>query len=220
MRTLRKLAAALLLGLATTAGAQVYYDEWDYAYDFAPSTGDPLFDDILYQVNALYGHEPRWYVDDIVRSTGAPRYYVEPLIIQKRYAPADVYMIAETARLSGRSFASVQREFDATRGVGEGQGEGWGVLARRMGIKPGSAEFHSLKNGATQLSSRVDTQIKGRGIARRGAPANRRPVGVSPAVVGPGTVKAKPGKGPGYGKVKDNPGKGKGKGNGKNKDKG
>ena len=204
MRTLRKMAAALLLGLATTAGAQVYYDDWDYAYDFAPSTGDALFDDILYQVNALFGHEPRWYVDDIVRSTGAPRYYVEPLIIQKRYAPADVYMIAETARISGRSFASVQSEFDANRG------QGWGVMAKRLGIKPGSAEFHSLKSGAGLLSSRVETQVKGRGIVRRQAPASARPA----------TVKVKPAQGPAYGKVKDNPGKGKGQGQGKGKGKG
>lgn len=219
MRTLRKLAAALLLGLATTAGAQVYYETWDYAYDFAPSTGDALFDEILFAVNALYGHEPRWYVNDIVRTTGVPVYYVEPLIIEKRYAPADVYMMAEVARITGKSFAQVQREFDTTRGVGGGQGEGWGVLARRMGIKPGSAEFHSLKSGASLLSSRVDTQMKGRGIARRGTPGNVRPVAVSPAVVGPATVKVKPGKAPGYGKVKNNPGKGKGQGQGKGKGK-
>lgn len=27
------------------------------------------------------------------------------------------------------------------------QGKGWGVIAKRMGIKPGSAEFHALKSG-------------------------------------------------------------------------
>jgi hypothetical protein len=27
------------------------------------------------------------------------------------------------------------------------QGKGWGVLAKQMGIKPGSAEFHALKRG-------------------------------------------------------------------------
>jgi hypothetical protein len=28
-----------------------------------------------------------------------------------------------------------------------GKGKGWGALAKSLGIKPGSKEFHALKNG-------------------------------------------------------------------------
>ena len=28
-----------------------------------------------------------------------------------------------------------------------GSGKGWGALAKNLGIKPGSKEFHALKNG-------------------------------------------------------------------------
>lgn len=31
------------------------------------------------------------------------------------------------------------------------QGKGWVVIAKSMGIKPGSAEFYSLKNGDLTL---------------------------------------------------------------------
>ena len=209
MKTLQKLTAAVLLGLAGSATAQYYddpyYDEPVYAYEFAPRSGDPLLDELLYAVNALYAEEPEWYVEDIVRSTGAPRYYVEPLLIERRYAPADVYMMAEAARITGKSFDQVQREFDANRG------EGWGVTARRLGIKPGSAEFHRLKDGAGSLSSRVETRVKSRGLAKRETPAVRAQ-----------NAKGKPAHARGYVKVKNNPGKGKGQGKakGKGKDKG
>ena len=203
MKTLQKLAAAVLLGLAGTAGAQVYYSETVYAYEFAPRTGDPLLDDMLFAINSLYADEPEWYVEDIVRSTGAPRYYVEPLIIERRYAPADVYMMAESARITGKAFDQVLREFDNTRG------QGWGVTAKRLGIKPGSAEFHRLKDGATVVSSRVDTRVKSRGLAKRETAAQR-----------PQNAKGKPAQARGYGKVKENPGKGQGKGKAKGKDKG
>ena len=28
-----------------------------------------------------------------------------------------------------------------------GRGKSWGALAKSLGVKPGSAEFHALKNG-------------------------------------------------------------------------
>lgn len=196
MKMRHKLAAALLLALGSAASAQDYYDP-GYAYEFAPRTGDPLFDELLYQINGLVADDRGWYVDDIVRSTGAPRYYVEPLIIERRYAPADVYMIGEAARVSGKSFATVQREFDANRG------QGWGVVAMRLGIKPGSAAFHRLKNGAGTWSSHVKTKVKGKGVER---------VATRPAH---SKAKVKPGKG--QGKLKEDRG-GKGKAKGKDKD--
>jgi hypothetical protein len=32
------------------------------------------------------------------------------------------------------------------------KGKGWGVIAQRLGIKPGSAEFHRLKKGDFELA--------------------------------------------------------------------
>jgi hypothetical protein len=32
------------------------------------------------------------------------------------------------------------------------KGKGWGVIAKELGIKPGSAEFHALKRGDFVLS--------------------------------------------------------------------
>ena len=55
-------------------------------------------------------------------------------------APADVYMAAKVRILSHRSWDEVLREYK------ENKGKGWGVIAKNLGIKPGSREFHELKD--------------------------------------------------------------------------
>jgi len=54
---------------------------------------------------------------------------------------ADAFMILQMGRWTGLSRDRIMREYAA------GKGQGWGVIAKRLGIKPGSAEFHALKNG-------------------------------------------------------------------------
>ncbi|MBE0602055.1 MAG: hypothetical protein IH611_00310 [Deltaproteobacteria bacterium] len=50
-------------------------------------------------------------------------------------------MVFRTGQVSGRPHEVVLDEYRAN------QGKGWGVMAKNLGIKPGSAEFHSLKKG-------------------------------------------------------------------------
>jgi hypothetical protein len=55
--------------------------------------------------------------------------------------PADAYMVFRLGEMSGRP---VQYVLDQYR---SGKNTGWGALAKSLGIKPGSQEFHALKNG-------------------------------------------------------------------------
>ncbi len=55
--------------------------------------------------------------------------------------PADAYMMLRLSEMSGRPVAVVQQQYAAEKG------QGWGKLAKSLGIKPGSPEFHALKNG-------------------------------------------------------------------------
>ncbi len=55
--------------------------------------------------------------------------------------PADAYMIFRLGEMSSRPPRYVMERYRAERG------KGWGVLARSLGIKPGSSEFHALKRG-------------------------------------------------------------------------
>jgi hypothetical protein len=182
---LRLLPLVLALA-ATSASAQ-------YAYEYVPSTGDPTLDAVLDTINLLFRDEPEYYVEEIVYDTGVPVVYVEEYIVERRYAPGDVWMIAELSQQSGKSFEHVARTFDANRG------RGWGAIAKEIGIKPGSPQFHALKNDATGLVTRVKNKPgKGHGHAHGGGHGKAQSKGNS-------------------GKGKGNSGKGNGKSNGKGK---
>jgi len=60
-------------------------------------------------------------------------------------SPADVYI---TLRIGEVAEVKIDRVVDQYR---MSKGQGWGVIAKKLGIKPGSAEFHALKQG--RLSS-------------------------------------------------------------------
>lgn len=55
--------------------------------------------------------------------------------------PGDAYMVLRLGEMSGRPTDYVINQYRS------GKGKGWGALAKSLGIKPGSEEFHALKNG-------------------------------------------------------------------------
>ena len=182
-----RIATLALALLATSAHAQ-YYD------DYSPRSGDAYFDELLSDMNVFYVDDPEWVQEQIAYETQIPRVQVRSYIVERNYAPADVYMIGELAQASGKSFGDVASAYDANRS------QGWGALARSMGIKPGSAQFHALKNGSSGIVERG----KGRGKGARASAGNNAPV-VQPAGKGKGNAKGNKGN------------KGNAKGKGKNK---
>jgi len=58
---------------------------------------------------------------------------------------SDVYICLRIGEVAGQPIARVVEEHRRHKG------QGWGVIAKNLGIKPGSAEFHALKEG--RLSS-------------------------------------------------------------------
>ena len=55
--------------------------------------------------------------------------------------PSDAYMVFRLGEMSSRSSEYVLNKYKA------GKNKGWGALAKSLGIKPGSSEFHALKQG-------------------------------------------------------------------------
>lgn len=55
--------------------------------------------------------------------------------------PADAYMCLRLGEMSHQPVEHVIEKYKA------GKGKGWGALARSLGIKPGSKDFHALKQG-------------------------------------------------------------------------
>ena len=55
--------------------------------------------------------------------------------------PADAYVVCALGQMAGQPPEYVAERYNA------GKDKGWGALAKSLGIKPGSKEFHALKNG-------------------------------------------------------------------------
>lgn len=55
--------------------------------------------------------------------------------------PSDAYMLLQLGEISGQPIDFVIEKYKAKKG------EGWGALAKSLGIKPGSKAFHALKQG-------------------------------------------------------------------------
>jgi hypothetical protein len=58
-------------------------------------------------------------------------------VIGNVQSPADAYLVLRLAEMSRLSPERVMTEYKS--------GKGWGVIAKNLGIKPGSPEFHALK---------------------------------------------------------------------------
>lgn len=54
---------------------------------------------------------------------------------------SDAYMVFRLGELSHQPVKKVLSVYNSNRG------KGWGVIAKKLGIKPGSSEFHALKSG-------------------------------------------------------------------------
>jgi hypothetical protein len=62
-------------------------------------------------------------------------------VISNVEKPADAYMVLRLGEMSHQPTDHVITQYRS------GKGRGWGVLAKSLGIKPGSREFHALKRG-------------------------------------------------------------------------
>jgi hypothetical protein len=71
---------------------------------------------------------------------GVPEVQVRAVIGSVK-EPADAFMCLQLGQWTQKPAEQVVKVYKAN------QGKGWGVIAKSMGIKPGSAEFHALKSG-------------------------------------------------------------------------
>lgn len=83
------------------------------------------------------------------------------VILKSVAAPADAFMVLQLSLMAGRPIEAVLRTYERNRA------KGWGVIAKELGIKPGSREFHALKRGDFRFTGeRKDRAGRGRGKAK------------------------------------------------------
>ncbi len=182
----------LALSLAFSAGAQAVVDS--FVFGFSPRTGDVSMDTQLGDMNVYARGNTDGFIDDVVVSFGAPRQLVRDYYIDRRWAPGDIYYACALARQLGRPCVEILDIYERDHG------QGWGAIAKRMGIKPGSPAFHALKGRVGQGHGKM----KGNGSRAQGGGKSR------PAASSPGNGGGRPA-------AAGNPGGGQGKGKGKDK---
>lgn len=216
-------SVALAVALAAAAGA---VQAQDFRFGWNPRTGDMWIDQRLGDIND-YGYRYRDpFIDEMVGHYGAPRVLVRELLIDRRWAPGDVYYACSIAHTLGIPCRNVVEVWDRDHG------QGWGAVAKRMGIKPGSAEFHRLKKGFVPTYDRwgrtivLDADLR-RDFPNRGngakSNAGHGNSGKASSAHGSSAKPSshgnsgKPSKSSSHGASKGGQGKSGGKGNGKNK---
>jgi hypothetical protein len=75
--------------------------------------------------------------------------------------PADAFMIFQIGQMSRQPTDRVMRVYQTQKG------KGWGEIAKELGIKPGSPEFHALKRGDLHFGAAPEEDHgKGKGQAK------------------------------------------------------
>ena len=72
-------------------------------------------------------------------------------------SPADAYVACALGQMAGKPPEYVAERYRS------GKYKGWGALAKGLGIKPGSKEFHALKNGNDFYDALGRDKGKGKG---------------------------------------------------------
>jgi hypothetical protein len=129
---------ALAVALAATCGTVAAQD---YAFGWNPRSGDVWVDQRLGDMNQYGTRYREPFIDEVSRYYGAPRDLVSDLVVRQRWAPGDVYYACSLAQVIGKPCRYVVDEYSRD------PGQGWGAVAQRLGVKPGSPEFHRLKKG-------------------------------------------------------------------------
>jgi hypothetical protein len=96
--------------------------------------------DFLKSVNKQAVSDIKNFNDKLSRQFGIPVPDVEA-ILRSVPDPADAFMILQLGEMAHLAPAVVLQKYRRSKG------KGWGNLAKELGIKPGSSEFHALKRG-------------------------------------------------------------------------
>ena len=144
----------LSLLIATSGLATLFAGELRFSYD--ARTGDKELDASLGDFNIEARGDMNNFVNSVSVTYDAPVAEIQALI-DDAMEPADIFMSYLVADISNKEVDEVVDEFHKNRD------KGWGVIARNLGIKPGSKEFHALKKGDFDMLKSDSSESKGKG---------------------------------------------------------
>lgn len=125
----------------------------------APAMAGDGLDAFLKNLNIQARADMNGFAVKVGVQFGVPEAQVR-VVLGKVSEPADAFMVFQLGQMAKQPTETVMRVYQS------GKGHGWGTLAKELGIKPGSAEFHALKRGDLHFGAVPDEQSnpgKGKG---------------------------------------------------------
>jgi hypothetical protein len=111
-------------------------------FSLQAKSGDVELDASLDEINIKAKTDITLFKKDLALEFNIGEPKIDKLIVDMKMSPADAYMTLQIADMTKKEPDAVAKSYTANRD------KGWGVIAKEMGIKPGSPEFHALKGKA------------------------------------------------------------------------
>ncbi|MCI5131087.1 MAG: hypothetical protein D3904_06075 [Candidatus Electrothrix sp. EH2] len=118
---------------------------------FQPGTEDRSFDNSLIEMNKKAGSRLDQYIIDLSSAFNIPRQNIINLLNQEKIQPADIFMLLQTAKLSGQPYQELVPQFKQHRS------QGWGTVMQSLGVQPGSGNFFQLKQNIPRAMQNYTT---------------------------------------------------------------
>jgi NADH:ubiquinone oxidoreductase subunit len=115
---------------------------------YLPRSGDARIDRQLADINAYAARYPQSFVDEVARYYSVPRAYVEAMLLQPAWRPADIFMACALAQVAAQPCRNVVREWSRNHA------EGWEGVAQRVQGPTGSARYRQLRERIAETYAR------------------------------------------------------------------
>lgn len=133
---------------------------------FIAKTGDGELDLQLNDVNKTAKMDLSTFMGEMSVDYKADKITLSDAMVKFKMEPADLYLSLEIAKITNKEPAVVMNVYS------ENRKEGWGAIAKRLGIKPGSKEFKTLKK-KTQYRKEKHKRDQ---MKKEGEKGNEKPV--------------------------------------------
>ena len=141
----------VLVANATVSQAQIL--------SFTATTGDLEMNNILTDIHNRAIKDITTFKNDVVSTFNLVNSKVDAAL--QLLAPGDLFMAAQLSVSINKPFEEVVQTYHVNKS------KGWGAIAKEMGIKPGSAEFHAMKKSMKSKGGAGKAKEKGKGNGKK-----------------------------------------------------
>lgn len=119
------------------------------------NTGSIQLDSDLNEINLSASTNFESFKGDLAISYDISEKKIEFMRGSLNMVPGEIYLALEISKLSGTPLDEVNTIYQKNKS------KGWGYIAKEAGIKPGSSEFHQLKNNASSKKNKSKNKNNG-----------------------------------------------------------